>query len=367
MKNKQHLLISLTILFSFCICLIACNPTTQTPDNSAGILLSDEIKNVVIIIGDGMGFNHIKNAKTYYGIEKFGFEDNFVAPITTYSKSHTITDSAAAATALATGNKVNNSNVGRTDQKDLKNIMEIAKDNHKMTGIVTTDYLYGATPACFSSHADSRNDKEDIINGQAESGINLLIGQKHTKDLYSTDFRQKFENNGYNLISTPEELFEYDNSQKIVANLDGMRSKYNDDLSGQIDFESLINFTLNYLDNENGFCLMIEHAHIDKCSHNNDIKGSMCEMRAMADTIEQVYAFCRQRNDTAVIVTADHETGGLRLAENKHQLANNLYTTTNHTASDIPLYVMNAVIINVKEKLDNTFVFFICKKIVNNI
>lgn len=359
---KKRLFPALVFIFCLCLCLCACNSTSS--DDDFDIFVASEIKNVIIIIGDGMGFNHIENTKTYYSIDKFDFENDFVFPITTHSRSNSVTDSAAAATALATGQKADNGAVGRVDGQDITNIMQIAQSKNKKTGIITTDYLYGATPACYSSHADNRNDKTDIINGQAESGIDLFIGQRHKNDLYSADFNQKFVDGGYIFASTSEELSACDKSQKILANLDGLRSKYNDSLSGQIDFSAIVEYTLDYLDNENGFCLMIEHAHIDKCSHGNDLNGAICEMRALADTVAQVYSFCKGRNDTAVLITADHETGGLQLARNANQLSDALYTSTGHTGADVPLYVKNVSITKLKQ--DNTSVFLICKKIIEN-
>ena len=320
-----------------------------------------EIKNVIIFIGDGMGFNHIENAKTYFGINKFCFEDFEKHDVTTHSKNNSVTDSAAAATALATGTKVNNGNVSRLDGQDLKHIMAIAKQNNKKTGVVTSDKLYGATPACFSSHANNRNDTTDIIHGQLTSGIDVFIGEQSST--YS-NYKNDFENMGYTFASTVDELLASDPSQKVIGNIKGMRSQYNENLSNQVDYAQLVESVLNRLDNENGFCLMVENSFIDKCSHNNDAYGAVCEARTFADMIQKAINFCKNRNDTMIIVTADHETGGFGKASTKEEVTNSLYTTGSHTAANVPLYLFNYAISD--KTIDNTQIFDICKKVICN-
>lgn len=375
MKNRKLIAMLIAILCCMCLLFVACNDNdTPTPppdqpiiDEPPVIGIGSEVKNVIIIIGDGMGFNHIESTKLQYDIENFAFEPNFLTPVATRSKSHAVTDSAAAATAMATGSKTNNHNVSMLAGQPLKTIMEIAKENGKKTGVVTTDNLFGATPASFSGHSRDRHYTEEIVRSQAVGAVDLLVGQRPDadEDLYSTTCKQDFIDNGYSFANTVDELTQNPKDQKVIANLDGMRSKYNDTLDYEkANFQDIISYTLDYLDNDNGFCLMIEHAHIDKCSHSNDLYGAMCEVRALADTVEQVYAFCQDRNDTAVLVTADHETGGLQLANSKEELSNDRYTTTNHTATDVPLYVTNVTVTNFGDKLDNTFIFVICKMIV---
>lgn len=375
MKNRKLIAMLIAMLCCLCLLFVACNDTPNNPtpppddDPSVGIAIGSEVKNVIIIIGDGMGFNHIESTKLQYDIDNFAFEPNFLTPVATRSKSHPVTDSAAAATAMATGTKTNNNNVSMLAGQPLKNIMEIAKENGKKTGVVTTDNLFGATPAAFSAHSRDRHYDEEIVRSQAQVGVDLLVGQKpdEDEDLYSTTCKQDFIDNGYAFASTVEELTQNPKDQKVVANIDGMRSKYNDTLDYEkADFQDIISYTLDYLDNDNGFCLMIEHAHVDKCSHSNDLYGAMCEVRALADTVEQVYAFCQDRNDTAVLITADHETGGLQLANSKEELTNDRYTTKNHTAADVPLYVTNVTVTGIQDRLDNTYIFMICKMIVEN-
>lgn len=374
MKNIFHsrkgklAIIALALITCLCICLCACThtPSPNEVELSADISIDSQIKNVIVIIGDGMGFNHIANTKLKYGFDALHFEQDYVCPVVTTPLFSDVTDSAAAGTAMATGTKVSKGSIGQTNKgENLRNIMEIAKSHSKKTGIITSDYLFGATPATFSSHAYDRNNKADIIKSQAStSAVDLLVGQRDSDNLYATTYNQNFVNNGYSVVSTDTGLFSQPSSQKVVATLDSLRSKYNDTLSGQLDFSAIVEYALSYLDNQNGFCLMIEHAHIDKCSHSKDLNGAMCEMRAMIDTINLIYSFIADRNDTAVIITADHETGGLKLAENADSLTDALYTTKSHTGTTVPLFTKNITLTNFDETVDNTLIFAICKRIV---
>ncbi|MCM1289946.1 MAG: alkaline phosphatase [Corallococcus sp.] len=345
------------IILILCTCLTAC--ATQNFELTA----PNDVKNVIVIIGDGMGFNHIKNTKTYFGEEGFPFDDLYECEITTRSKSSSVTDSAASATAIATGIKVDNRNVGRLDGKDLETIMDIAAHNGKKTGIVTNDYLYGATPAGFSSHADDRGDTGDIVNGQAVSNIDLMIGAMNSSNTYARN-ADKFESNGYTLVESLNQLNQTSYDQKVIANLTGLRSTHNENLANQVGMIAAVQYALDYLNNDNGFCLMIESAYIDKCNHTNDAYGSICEVRMLADIIQTVLEFCGDRNDTAVIVTADHESGGMQLATDKSGINNDLYTQTEHTGVNVPLYIKGFELSGYKKALDNTDIFKMCKMLI---
>lgn len=358
MKKHKILAVALCMLFA-CLCLFGCVIDNGEPSKKD----VSKIKNVIVIIGDGMGVNHIANAKTYFGDENvFPFQDNYVCSVTTCSLAGATTDSAAAATALATGNKAVNGNVSKLNGIDLQSIMSIAQANGKKTGIITSDHLYGATPAAFSSHATGRKDYEKIVAGQAVSGIDIMVGKNDSSGYYAAQ-KDLFESNGYKLISKYDDLFEAQKGQKLVANVKGLRSTYNTELSGQKYINEIVKFTLDALDCENGFCLMIENAYIDKRSHDNDLYGALCEVRSLSDTIKEVLSFCQGRDDTVVFVTADHETGGLALANSKEEINNGLYSRTSHSPANVSLYCFGYDIGSF-EVLDNTDIFKMCKMFV---
>ena len=320
----------------------------------------DRVKNVILLIGDGMGDRHVENGKQYFGIDKFDFEDDYAGSVITTSLSGT-TDSAAAATALATGNKAKNGEVGQSDGTTVKNIMEIARDNGKKTGIITTDSLYGATPACFSSHTSSRSKNQEIIDDQLTSGIDLMIGKSSSTYKARKD---EFEANGYVYSTDYHEIENLKEGQKYIGLLGGLRSKYNSEISDQADIEGMIGLALEFLDNENGFCLMIENAYIDKCSHGNDYYGMVCEVREFADMINEVYKFASGRDDTLIMVTADHETGGLRIAEPNEELSDELFSSTGHTGVNVNFY--SNIKVSNENMIDNTDIFEFSKRAVEN-
>lgn len=349
----KKLSIFLMCLFVALIGLTGCTES----DREHPEIFGENVKNVVVLIGDGFGPNHLENAKRYFNIEKFDYEEDYVCDVTTYSRNKDITDSAAAATALATGKKVNNGEISRHKNVDLENLMEIAINNGKKTGIMSSDSLYGATPACYSAHANSRDLTDEIINDQMASGIDIFVGPRENGE-YNC---QGFADNGYNFIEDQSQLKQLDKEKKYIATFESLQSTYNENLTGQIDYPEAISDVLAYLDNEDGFCLMIENAYIDKNSHNNNFYGAMCEVRYFADMIDAVYKFCEGRDDTAVIVTADHETGGLKLGEGRFD--NSLFTTTGHTATNVSLFIKYAYI-EPTQTVDNTDIFAFCQQLI---
>lgn len=354
---------SISIIFALLICLFPLS--FLGCENSGYINLRDgvevekreEVKNVILLIGDGMGFNHIENAKKYFNLPVQPFEAS-VMQSKTYSKSDEVTDSAAGATALACGRKVNNGSIARDEGKDLESIMELAKNKNMKTGIVTSDNLYGATPAGFSSHANSRYDTDDIMRGQVESGVDLLIGKHSSSNDYAERYGKEFKAKGYTLINNAADLPQQ-KDKKVLAELSSIKSIYNENETNQTELKTLVEYSLDYLDNENGFVLMVESAYIDKFSHSNDFYGAMCEVRAFFDAIEVVYNYCQTNTDTVFMVTADHETGGLTLGGEVFD--NLLYTTSDHTAANVPFYYGGFKLNKKGRTINNISLFDICK------
>ncbi len=315
-------------------------------------------RNLIYVIGDGMGFQHIENTKLYMDAEKLRFEDYYVGEVTTRSADSEVTDSAAGATALATGIKTTNGTIGRdADGNDLENIMEISKKAGKRTGILTTDTLNGATPAGFSVHTYSRNDTYRICAGHQTGGIDLLIGE------YESDYfmnQTKFEANGFAYAETMEELKLLPKSDKVLVNMQDFKPIIGEGVS----LKELVEYALDFLseDNKEGFTLMVEGAYIDKHSHNNDLFSMIYALMDLNVAIEYMLDWASTHKNTAIIITADHETGGLRKAENKEYLSNALYSTAAHTESNVPLYLYNAK--TELTNIDNTDVFHIAKQIV---
>ena len=280
-----------------------------------------KIDNIILLIGDGMGFNQIEAAKALSGHDSLFMESlPFQSQQLTRSLSNKTTDSAAAATALASGVKTINGQVGKVVFSNLKTSMDIAQENNMKTGIVTTDDIYGATPASFSGHALRRNLYNQIISSQLDSNIDYIIGSVVSKDLTSAK-SDKIAQKGYTYVDNYEDLSNIDKSNKYYGIIPTLHSNY--ETESYVELKNVAQNAIEYLDNENGFFLMIEGARIDKYNHKNNLDGMVSELIDFDETVEYCVSWAKQHKNTIVIVTADHESGGLEIQKNGF-----VYTTT---------------------------------------
>lgn len=324
-----------------------------------------EFKNIILVIGDGMGENHILNAIDYFDLETPAFMADQVGYIGTNSLDG-VTDSAAGGTALATGKKVHNSNLAQLDEVDLQQITTIAQKAKMKTGVVTTDTLDGATPAAFTAHSPLRTYTNKIMETQSLSGVNLLMGR------WSSDYTNRsytFEEEGYTFAINKEQLSEKKNENKLMGLFTNVDSEYISGRENDFQLKEMTKFAVEYLENDGGFFLMVEGAYIDKYSHNNEVGKALSETRSLIDTISFLYEYAAD-GETAIFITADHETGGLQRANSKEEINNALYTSTNHTATPVPIFVKNYVWkpekfgYQVGATPENTMVFDACKAII---
>ncbi len=296
-------------------------------------------KNVILMIGDGMGENHLKTGKQALGIEELNMES---MPIRGQSKTNSLfwqtTDSAAGASALACGIRNFNGMISTYGLDPLsvfanpKSVSEVAKDLGKAVGVVTTDETSGATPSAFSAHTYSRSNTEIITEQQLASNLDLIWGGGN-----GLVNEENAAANGFTFIDTATELAAFDGSTKSF---------------GQFDFDDLKNITNNHdtphlealtekaidvlSQDEDGFFLMIEGACIDKHSHSNEMEGMIKSLNEFDNAIQVALDFAEEDGETLVIVTADHETGGITYDE-----ANDSYyfTSGSHTNANVPLFV----------------------------
>ena len=317
-----------------------------------------EAKNVILFIGDGMGPDQVKAGELYKG-ETLAMQNfPYMAKMQTRSLSDEITDSAAAATALATGTRTNNGVVGRdATGKDLKTIVDIASHMGKRTGILTTEEIYKATPMGFAGHSASRDNYDELLASAVSTGnVNLFASYK-----VSDSYRNTYEKAGYEKVGNVADLSEATaekiyGSYTIRANAPSMSAG---EEMGTIAFDRVVTEALEYLSkDEDGFFLMAEGSHIDHGGHNNDMMYMLQELLAFDDAVQAALKWAKDRNDTVVIVTADHETGGLQLSD--EATTDNLFdmssgdggfyytpmyyawTSTSHTATDVWFYVNGA-------------------------
>ena len=295
-------------------------------------------KNIILLIGDGMGPNDIALCSKY-GTENFDFGlvlDRIVhhGLATTHSASHKITDSAAAGTALATGTKTANGYVGMlTDGTCLKNISELAREKGKKIGIVTDDSITGATPSAFLVHNESRKNYDEIFTAALDFAPEVYIGK--------VDFDRYTEANerGYNAASRFQQI-EYTFSQTgdRTKPFVGFNSGYSTNVSNELS--QCAQMALQLLDNENGFFLMVESCGTDKYGHNNNMKGKISSVTVLDRTLAAILLFIEKNPDTLLIVTSDHETGGVQLPEEGALVSNDLFTTEEHTDTPVRVFAV---------------------------
>ena len=294
------------------------------------------VKNVIFMIGDGMGFNSLNKTKKEKGIETLTMNTfPLQGESKTRSSDHAVTDSAAGGTALACGVRTNNSFVGvyPYDGYDMyshpMNLCELAKKQGKTAGVVTSDSTSGATPASFSAHAHDRGDEEDITFQQLRGDLDLIWGT--TTASFSEETALDY---GFTPIY---------NKADMDALTEGSRSfgQFTDDVWHEVAHEGMPTMTEMTLkaidlldDDEDGFFLMVEGAHIDKKSHQNQGDGMTDALVAFDQAIQAAVDYAAEKGDTMVLVTADHETGGITLVDGEY-----VYTSGSHTGVNVPLLV----------------------------
>ncbi len=256
-----------------------------------------ECKNVIFMIGDGMGEAHIKLGEDKGGISFLAKEFPNIGWSITRSQSvidgaATYTDSAASGTAMSTGFKTLNGYLGLDKNGNvLQNVRELAHSKGAKTAVVTTDVITGATPSAYLCHNISRENTEEL---QAE--IDALI-----KDI-KVDY--------------------------CVG-----------DVGNNLTIEA--KNALNAISKDNSqFFIMIEEAYIDKCSHNKDLNGTIDAVVRFNDAIEYATQFALMHPNTALIVTADHETG--KLTENIFHKDGFSFMSSNHTNINVPVFAIGA-------------------------
>ncbi len=257
---------------------------------------------VILMIGDGMGMNHIKCVAKDNDL--FLEKLNPVTEVKTASADNTITDSAAAGTAYACGIKTNNGYIGMNKhKKPCKTLAELAVSHGKKAYLISSDIITGATPSAFYAHTPSRHNTTNILSHYMKA-----------KNKFYTDFN--------------------------VSSVAEATSKLLNELSEQ----------------KGDYFVMIEGAKIDKASHHKDYKKMEQELIDFDKAVAAVFEFATPKDNVHVFVTADHETG--RLDDACH------YHLDNHSAANVWLYAKTKTKLPTKP-IENTDVNKLIRKIMN--
>lgn len=346
---------------------------TPTPDASpsAGIDLStNPARNIILLIGDGMGEQQRKSAQWV----SVGFSETLAMdsmPVLgwarTASLDNPVTDSAASGTALATGSKTYNNFLSvDANGESLETILEFAQQQEKAVGLVSTKYISDATPGAFASHVMDRfGMRAEIASQILEHRVDVILGggeddflpQDQTGCHPNPGTRQ----DGRDLIAEAESLgyVHVCDSQSLAVidpeNTDLLLGLFSDDWMERPYQPTLAEMTETAIDilarNPNGFFLMVEGGMIDVACHLNDAEYTMDDTVGFNEAVAVALAFAESEGDTLVIVTADHETGGMSLSQTSSGLEREdgpFYTpggqeffvnweTDFHSAADVPV------------------------------
>jgi alkaline phosphatase len=297
-------------------------------------------KNIILLIADGAGPAHYTVAKHLRGDQFRTGTMPVVGFSTTQCADRAVTDSAAGASALATGFKTNYESLS-IDPKtgaSLPTILEQAEKLGKATGLVTTTYFWDATPAAFAAHAKHRHDPG--VDAQVlRSGVDIVAGsgmEDFQKDKVSPELEKLAADTGFTVIATRAQL-DASRGTKLLAVFPWQERNVD---APEAPLPVLAKWAIAQLaDDPEGFFLMIEHEGTDSSSHQNQTPDVRKSLISFDEAVGVALDFAQKRGDTLVIVTSDHETGGLRLSETKQLARLRLeWSTTDHTATAVPLF-----------------------------
>lgn len=294
------------------------------------------VRNVILMIGDGMGVGAVNAALYANGGELTMTNLRTVGFVRTQSADNFTTDSAASGTAYATGQKTNNGYLGMNPAKEvIPNIPELLAPLGYACGVLSTDDLNGATPAAFFAHQPARGMKDEIWADLP--GSSLLFASAGTQATFEgLPFATQEEiRRRYTVVYDPDDD-DVEDSERLLylpksVNLD--RGNY---------LPATTEMAIEYLSERSrkGFFLMVEGARIDKSEHSNDFPGTVQETLDFDKAIEAAVRFAERDGHTLVIISADHETGATILSKADPQTgyALGVFASKGHTPMMVPLF-----------------------------
>lgn len=306
---------------------------------------AQQAKYVFYFIGDGMGINQVNGTEMYLAEQENGRIG--IAPLcfasfpyagyaTTFSATNSVTDSAAAGTALATGNKTYNGAIGvNKEQEPVESVAVQAKKAGKKVGVTTSVSIDHATPAAFYAHQTSRSMYYEIALDLPKANFDFYAGSGFLKPHTTYDKQQApeiypiFAEAGYTLVRGVDEYqAQKGGAQKmIMIQKEGAKADCLpyaiDRKAGDLTLKEITESAVDFLmkDNKKGFFLMVEGGKIDWACHGNDPATTFQEVIDMDEAVKVAYEFYKKHpKETLIVVTADHETGGMGLGTSKYEL-----------------------------------------------
>lgn len=341
--------------------------TTAATTLTAHAPTAKKPKNVIVLIGDGMGVSQIyagmiANKKPLHleRAKHIGFHKN-------QSADKFITDSAAGATAIAIGKKAKNGAIGvdAMDQPSVS-ILELSEQNGMTTGLVTTSSITDATPASFISHQPKRSMNEEIAADFLKTDIEVFIGggrQYFSQRKDGQNLIDSLSKRQYQIANSTEEIQKITSGKLAAFTGDKNPIKFSEGRNDQLKVSAKKAIDL-LSSNKKGFFLMVEGAQIDWGGHANDTDYIINEMLDFDGVIGEVLNFAEKDGNTLVIITADHETGGFAIngGDAKTGQITGGFTTKGHTGVMIPVFAYGPGAESFSGFYENTEIFHKIKK-----
>ncbi len=313
-------------------------------------------KNIIMVIGDGMGpaytsaYRYFSDNPDTKAVEQTVFDRHLTGSSSTYpaAVSGVVTDSAASATALATGVKSYNGAIGVDENKVVvETVLEWAKLQGKKTGVVVTSQINHATPASYLAHNESRRNYNEIADSYLDDGIKADLYLGGGQKFFIREDRNlvaEFKEKGFHYLDSYQGLATLPEGKPVLGLFADVGLPWALDDSNKHRLSAMTKAAVHHLsdlqkhDNaaDEGFFMLIEASQIDWAGHGNTISDAMAEMDDLAKTLEYLEHFVAHHPDTLVIVTADHSTGGFTVAANsKYEWNPENLRTMKHSVSAI--------------------------------
>jgi alkaline phosphatase len=336
---------------------------------AAGRISGRDVRNVIFCIGDGMGANEIALAR-----QKAVGQDGklwmerlpVMGLVRTFAANHAVTDSAAAATAMACSVKTKNGTLGiGIDGKAYTSILEALSKKGWRTGLVVTSTITHATPAGFASHVNSRNSERDIAGQMFDDRVDVLFGggQKYWLPENTKDGKNLIalaKQAGYHVVQGRAELMALTEGPVLgLFEEDALTTFAPEPSLAEMTQKAIALLSVKNKDwfaPEPKFFMMMEGSQIDWAGHANDTDNSIRQTLLFDMAVKEAIDFARYDRHTLVLVTADHETGGLALPEDKNNAQNVAadWIVKNHTAADVAIFAYGPGAEDFAGVMDNT-------------
>lgn len=290
----------------------------------------EKVKNVIFLIGDGMGtsytsaYRYLQNDPSAKFVEDTALDAYLVGQQSTYPEDphQNVTDSASAATAMAAGIKTYNSAIAvDNDESSVKTVLEAAKEKGKSTGLVATSEITHATPASFGAHDIARKNMnaiaddyyDELIDGEHKVDV-LLGGGTSLFERTDRNLTEEFQKDGYSYLTNRDELLKNDDEQVLGLFAPAGLPKMIDREDSTPSLEEMTTSAIDRLSKDKGgFFLMVEGSQVDWAGHDNDIVAAMSEMEDFDKAFQAAIKFAKEDGNTLVVATADHSTGGFSI------------------------------------------------------